>query len=241
MKLYLAKYLLLIFIFLAEVRPLSAQENKQHIIGGSGYVSAGLGFFDFGSINDRLVANEIPKIPQVSNSLGGGGHLMVGKFVIGTSGQLYTPKKFQFDTIKLDVRAGYGFFEMGYMALTTPRVQLYPVIGIGAGGYTINVAIADTNLTFDELLLDPKRGIKLKSGGMLLNACLNLDFFLNKHDGPLPYGLLTGLEVGYTYMPKVKVWEVADEPIKESPKTNLNTFYVRVKLGARGFKFREKR
>ncbi len=242
MNLKLIKYILLTGMFVVGTISLLAQEsNHQSIIGGSGHISAGLGFFDFGNINKRLVANDLPKIPQVSNSVGGGGHFMLGKFVLGTSVQQYTPKRFQFDTIKLDVRAGYGFLEVGYVALTTPRVQLYPVVGIGIGGYTIKIATVDTNLTFDELLLDPKRGIELKSGGMLLNACLNLDFFLVKHDASLPYGLLTGLEIGYTYMPKVGDWEVGGEPVKDSPKTNLNTFYVRIKLGGGGFTDRKRK
>ena len=123
---------------------------------GMGYFMGGVGMFSESGNNSIIY------------SVGGGGHLLNNKFIIGGEGH---------SSFGPDNAGGYGFFDVGYAALTSNIFILYPVIGIGGGAMTRSV--------------EPS-----VSSGALLNPAVGFDYLIHRKSKS---GILLGLRLGYIF------------------------------------------
>lgn len=172
---------------------------------GVGYFSGGYQKQDMSEISTALNNNGYGTIEDDFYSFGGGGYGQIGKILIGGEGYAMSKLASNSGTNETVFSTGYGFFNLGYVLNSSKHFKIYPALGIGGYGSTINIKESGSN--FDNILDGSKKNISLSHGGMLLQGTLGFDYLidLNKTDS-VSRGILIGLRLGYIFSPSQNVW-----------------------------------
>src|SRR5690606_24379633 len=173
-----------------------AQRRSQG--AGRGYFMVGVQRLDVGELNDRFAGAGYPSADRRYLSLGGGGLGSRGRLLIGGEGHgLIGPRRSSLDDA-FSVRAGggYGMFLLGYAAHRQGGLDVYPLIGFGAGGLSVEIEERSAP-TFDEVLEDPRRGVRLNSGQFLVDAGLGIDYLFRTRPGTRARGPAVGVRFAY--------------------------------------------
>lgn len=134
-----------VVVFLAFGTCIVYGQEKEPIVRekmGMGYFMGGVGMV-FESGDNSVIF-----------SLGGGGHSLKNRLIIGGEGH---------SSFGSDNAGGYGFFDLGYALLVTDSVVLYPLVGIGGGALT---RVAEPSV----------------SKCALLNPAIGFDYLINRKD-----------------------------------------------------------
>ncbi len=209
-----------------------AQEEKvttsKKISGGFGHFNFSAQSINIGGLNNLLAASDYGKINPYQASWGGGGNFVIRNFVIGGEGSGYFNSKTSNNFNAIDLNGGYGFFNMGYVVHSGKRSVLYPILGIGTGGYNITVHQKDQNKNIIEQLNTPSGNTTITAGGLLLNAQLAWQYFFYGHQ---KQGFFVGLKAGYRYSPNSWKLKVNGNGLNDSPNINMNGFNVTLIIG----------
>ena len=88
--------------------------------GGKGYFMIGWSGADLGDLNDALRAQGYPRFAEDLLSLGGGGHAVLGRFVIGGHGHGFVvgdeDANIGGTNYHMQLHSGAGFFDLGVVA-----------------------------------------------------------------------------------------------------------------------------
>jgi len=204
--------------------------------GGAGYLMPGVRQLRLGPLNDRLNEAGYSSIGQTALSLGGGGHVMVGRFRIGGEGHFLAG--ISGDGERGDTRAsvsgGYGMFRLGYAVLATERFSLYPMLGVGGGGMSVSFKQQGA-AEFGQVLADPRRDATVTRGGLLLDAALGADYrvALSSKDGDEAF-LLLGARGSYTFAPAMGGWSSSGGSVSGGPEVGLSGPSVHLLIGVGG-------
>lgn len=216
---------------------LVAQENS-YKGGGAGYFAAGIAMIDMENLNAKLTAKGYPEFKDNFITMGGAGHSFMNKLVIGGEGygltQNGTTVSLMGTTYKSQIGVGYGFFDIGYLLYSTKRMNIFPMLGIGGGGVTMDI-VETGSVGFDDVLSAPKRNVSLEKAAFLLNFSLNAEYFIafeENKDGM--GGLLLGVQMGYTFAPYTSDWKIDEYDVTGGPDFKFNGPYVRVMFGGGG-------
>ena len=215
----------------------AAEHDPSGDSGGFGYFLGGTQRLYLGSLKHGLVENGYPAVSDAFMSFGGGGHFMIrNRFIIGGEGGGLVGDQTTRGPYKVSVGGGYGFFDLGVVAFRHGEFRIYPLIGIGGGG--LSVDITDTRAaSFGDILRNPARSSHLESGTFLMQGALGVDYLINFSDDPFRAGgVLIGLRVGYVINPMYKdmVWDNDGAPIGNGPTDVFHGPYVRLMLGGGG-------
>jgi len=211
-----------------------AQENSNSgkIYGGVGYFQTGYSFFNLNNLNDLLSSSGMPELQNGSVSFGGGGHSIINSFIVGGEGHGLIGSSSTNAEFSVSQGGGYGFFNIGYLALQKSFLTLYPILGIGGGGYSITITDR-TNLptNFNDLLANPQNQSTLNKGGFMLNFSLGTDFFLT---GDANGGFIIGLRAGYLLELNKNKWYIADQELAGGPDAGISGPFIRLTIGGGG-------
>ena len=147
-----------------------------------GMKGGGFGGFQISYIKPRISPlNELNKKYGLSEfgdilSYGGGGYAIIGKIIIGGMG-FGGNKTVKNDTLKVRYSAGGGFFEMGYEILDLGILTLYPMLGIGGYGETIEIFPTRGDINWNDFYTASKRFSAASSGGFTLSPQISLLVF----------------------------------------------------------------
>lgn len=173
---------------------------------------AGLSSFDegFGSIGGRL--------------LGGGGRLLTG-----VEGHLLfgaAPP----DGVRTSPLVGaLGQVDVGYLAHSGERFDLWPMLGLGCGIVGFDVR-REAQPAFDDVVTDPGQGSRLESSGFLADVSLAMEYRFGEGKG-----LVVGLGVGYTHAMGGWEWRVNGvQDVTSGPEATVEGLHVDVSLGGWG-------
>lgn len=219
--------------------PLSAQE----LPGGRGAFQVGFQGSDLSGLNARLTQAGYPSFDDGFLTLGGFGWGRVGRVLIGGEGHGMLPREETTadGTYRTRLTGGYGFFNLGYLAHSGRRLDLYPIAGVGGGGMVLDV-VERSSPTFDDVLDDPARSSRLTSGTLLLSAALGGDLRLghprrshrDRGDGD-GGGLFVGIRTGWVWAPGDTEWELDElNDVAGGPTAGLEGFFIRISLGGWG-------
>jgi hypothetical protein len=207
---------------------------QQSLLGpGSAYISAGAASVSTSELDRRLTADGYPTFGQTARELGIGGyrvlanHVMLGAELTG-AGLDEQPSQGR----EVGLGGGHATLGIGYMKQLSPRLRVYPRLGLGAGGLTLWVESADT-VTFDSVLANPqpvsgRQRLLSRDGGVVdLGGGIEV----------LPGGghvLLIGARAGYiiSSFGSESNWQLQNGTATGGPSASLNGFYARVVLGA---------
>ena len=206
--------------------------------GGMGYFAVGMNLFNLNTLNSRLTEHGYPEFSGHLLSIGGGGHAIVGKLVIGGEGQGLSGEeksvRVNSQPFKSSLSGGFGLFDLGYLVYSKNGLNLYPLLGIGGGGITLKIA-EDSSPSFDDVLSHPNRSVELIYGGFVFNLSLGVDYFIKMAQEEEGFGgFVLGLRAGYMLTPFTHNWKMDEHDIGSGPDVGLNGFFIRMTLGGGG-------
>lgn len=229
-------------VFIAP-RPTHAQDATDDESDSVAYREGGAGFFAIGTsvaggidnLNGRLEAMGYPTFQSAALSIGGGGYGIVGQRVLlgGEGHGLIRPAQ-SFQGRNVSVGGGYGLATLGYLAVARSPLRVYPQVGVGAGGFTVDIGSAGEATEFDEVLDDPNRRAELSRGSLLVSLALNATYELFSAPDEAG-GLRIGVQAGYLFAPFSGEWQLDDNPLDDGPDTTgFDGPFIRLLIGGGG-------
>jgi hypothetical protein len=205
--------------------------HPQAVGRGGGFFAIGVHATDLSPLNGRLRRAGYPTFSRELLSLGGGGYGRVaGSLIVGGEGYGLIAPSQGHQGREVSVGGGYGLFTVGYQFRPTSGLRVHPLLGIGGGGFEVNIGSASGG-QFDDVLEDPGRGASLETGSVLLSVGGGLEYrFRHSGDG----GVQVGLRAGYLLSPYEADWRVNGSRLSNAPGAPLQGPFVRVLLGGWG-------
>ena len=190
---------------------------------------------DVGELNASMTAAGYPAVAEDFITLGGGLQLVAGRAMVGLEGygMLGTDSEVSRDEFDATLGGGYGVLTVGWSIVATPHFRLYPMGSIGAGAMTLEIAEAG-RVSFDDILVEPRRGAHLSQVSFLAGGGLGTEFL-----APLGSGrrmLSIGLVGGYTFAPVTSRWQLyrnnlSTASVTGGPEVGLEGPFARLTLG----------
>jgi len=211
--------------------------NLQH--GGKGYFMIGWTGLELDDLNRSLNAQGYPGFAKDYLTIGGGGHAVIGRLVLGGHGHAYLGSD---ESVNLgginyntSLDGGAGFFDMGVLAWTHHAFSVTPMVGLGGGGYEIEINERSAP-TFDDVLRDPGRSARVSNGAFLIDTSAQFDFIItgDRHHHRGRGGILVGIRAGWVFAPWVGNWQLDNTEIAGGPDVAPTGPYVRFLLGGGG-------
>lgn len=230
-------FLIALFVF---TTGLSAQESsspKSKVYGGMGYFQTGVSFLDLDNLNTMLKDNGMPELGNASVSFGGGGHGIIGNFILGGEGHGIVGESGLNQNYRVKYGGGYGLFNMGYVVYANPVILVYPMLGIGGGGQSVTITDRSTlPVSFSDLLEDPKHQSILTKGSFLIDLSLTSNLFVfGNTGGNATGGFMVGLKAGYLLELNNDRWYIDDQELVGGPDSGISGPYFRLIIGGGGF------
>lgn len=190
--------------------------------GGFGYWTVGGGFSQPSGIGDAVKDAGYPWPEQNYGWLSGGeGYGVVGRLLVGGGGaglSLFGATSSDYNT---SVRLGWGYFSLGYALLSSEKILLFPSVGIGGGGITVEISGVKAG-NFKDLLKEPPMRAEISSGGAFFKGSLT---FLYRYSF-----LVLGITAGGGYLLN-SGWSVNDNETTGYPRGGTPLFWAAVNIG----------
>lgn len=222
-------FILSLFFF----SPIYAQNNIQG--GGGGGFTIGYGTMDVSAFNDFLPDN-YPKFNGTHLLMGGMGYGFNNRFVMGGGGSALIGDEIINDSLSASIGGGMGTFNFGYLLVNREQMKIFPMLGLGGGGYGLNIT-NNSNVSTEDIKADPFREISISKGGFIADVSLHFNFLpglQTDDESGSSGGFMTGLQVGYLWSFPDSRWEYTGGNITGGPNFGLNMFYVKLILGGMG-------
>jgi hypothetical protein len=214
-----------------------AQENtsnKTRSMGGGGF-TIGYGNMDVSKLQIFAPAGT-PKFGNDMMVIGGTGHGIMNNFVIGGSGFGIVGDVMKSDSVRVSMGGGLGTFDFGYVIINKEKLKLFPMLGIGGGGFGVQMT-RTKSLSAAQVSSNPAQEINVNQGGMVADISINLNVIphLNYDEKSKSYGgFMTGLKVGFVYGLPRSDWRYSGGDITGGPRFGINMWYVKLVIGGFG-------
>lgn len=221
----------IMFALILITAPVGAQEENatsKKLWGGFGYFAFSEEQINIDNLNASLSANDYNQLNTLTSSYGGGGAFVIHNLVIGGNGAWLFGSGAMKSGNETNLSGGYGFFNMGYVVYENKHNVLYPTLGIGGGGYDLSFSKAGSSIDFNQQLTTPSGMITAKAGGFITNIQISYQHFFNKN---AMQGFYIGFKAGYKYSPGTWNISINDQQLSNSPKVNMNGFFLTLYLG----------
>jgi hypothetical protein len=229
--------IVILAVVIVSTLPVFSQELEK--MGGGGFT------IGYGNLDVSGLHRFAPSAPAFSNSqllIGGEGHGIIGRMVIGGSGQGIIGNTVRTDSLEISLGGGMGTFDIGYLLVSKDRLKFFPMIGIGSGGYGINIS-KNTNVSLAKVAEDPGWEIKINKSSFVVDFSINLNFIPllteDKNDNDIG-GPMTGLKAGFIASPKSSTWSYAGGDVTGGPGFGINMVYVKLIVGGFGGRKKQK-
>ena len=210
------------------------RESRGAVVG---YFAAGVSRIATGELDERLAARGYPAFGRTAAAVAVGAYgILPGGVMLGAEwhGLIMGDEAHEGRTVGLG--GGYGTIGAGYDVELSPRVRIYPRLGIGGGGMGVWMQREGEAVGFDEVLADPDRhaaladsarSAVLSHGGMVVDLGAGAEFL----PGGWGRGLLIGLRLGYLAAPSTTSWGLYERPVSGGPAASVSGPYVRLIVG----------
>ena len=224
-------WLLLLLLVPAQARA----QSREFLKGGGGFFGVGVRAIDLRDLNATLRQFGYTRFHQPLTMVGGGGYamrnrVMLGGEFYGWTGQRRGPNDMYYST-RLD--GGFGIANLGYLLTPTERVNLYPMIGLGGAGMSVQID-ERSSPSFHNVMENPGRSSTLGKGALIGAISLGTDYLLTMRRTPTHVtGLTVGMRAGYTSTLFESEWNLRGHEIAGGPEVSLNGFFMTFTVGAR--------
>jgi len=220
-----------ILLTVASAQTEPSDKSPKKINGGFAHLNFSGEQLNLANLNSLLSFNNYGAISSTNFSFGGSGAYVINNFIAGGGGAWLTNSKTGNSSNSLDLKGGYGYFNFGYVVRSNKHSLLYPTVGIGGGGYTILVNKNNQQNDFSQQLKSPSGMISLDAGGWMTTIQLTYQYYLSKKTLE---GFCIGIKAGYKYSPYNWSTKMNNTTLANSPKINMNGFYLTIILGGGG-------
>jgi len=239
MKRWLIMSLVLILSFSLSTALIAGEEEKEEWSPKEGYGGVILGglYMDLAELNSSFNRNNLASIKEENFTIGGFGYGVIGeKLIIGGEGGGFW-QAMESKELKAKLYGVEALFDLGYVALRGEDWKLYPLMGVGFGIYQLKFIPALATPTFDQLLANPKQYASLRLRSFIMKVSLGIDRFIkvgkSRNQGS-EKGMLVGLRLGYSWMPRSTGWKMRQMEILNSPKTSFGGYFFNIVIGGGG-------
>jgi hypothetical protein len=217
------------------VIPAVSANAQQALLGpGAAFVSVGVAHVSTRQLDDRLAASGYPTFGQTATTIGVGAYRIVRTSLLlgGEFNGLVIGDETHLGRV-VGEGGGYATLGIGYATHVSPRLRIYPRLGLGAGGIAVWIKRADTT-TFDDVLANPTPPSEplrvLSRDGGVVDFGAGLEFFPRGR----PSGALIGVRLGYllSSFGSESSWQLTDGAALGGPSASITGPYIRVLLGA---------
>ncbi|MCP4632521.1 MAG: hypothetical protein GY855_06305 [candidate division Zixibacteria bacterium] len=215
--------------------------TKNKRIEGRGYLMFGGLRMDIDDLNTHLKSAAMQGIVGYSEfkddffSIGGGGHVIFGKLIIGGEGHGLIRGNEKLGNYKTSLFGGYGLLNFGMTLISSGRFDIYPLVGIGGGGMRLKITERNS-VSFGDVLDNPGRNSDMTTGCFLLHAALGFDHLVKLADTEFGTGgLVFGCRAGYIYAPYTSEWRMEGKEVSGGPETGITGPYFRILIGGGGY------
>jgi hypothetical protein len=197
--------------------------------GGFGCFGPSVGIVDFSGLDTAFATGGITqKLGTLQWGFGGGGYAIIGRTIIGGCGWGGS-QTVGSDDLRATVQIAGGEFDLGYEVYSLKHLLIAPMLGIGGGGYTIELQKrSQEQLTFGDLITDPGRTSTVSFSGLILSPQLMVTV-------PISF---VGLQLlgGYRYAPVNPQWALAGgSKLAQGPTISKGTPFVTLNVVFGGF------
>lgn len=213
----------------AQAQEASAESDPSVQAEGAGYFAIGTNITELGPLNDRLSNAGYPTFSSEMLSIGGGGFgVAAERLLLGGEGYGLITSDAGYQGRNVSVDGGYGLFTLGYLLRPHENLRVFPQVGLGGGGLSVEIGSTGVD-DFDDVLDDPNRSATLEQGSLLLSlgAGVNYQFHPPGESG----GLRVGLRAGYVLSPYTSSWQIDESTLSNGPDASLAGPFVRLTIG----------
>jgi hypothetical protein len=211
----------------------SARAQASLLGPGAAYVGGGMARVRTSGLDDRLEANGYPTFGQNAVTLGIGAYrTFANRMMFGIEASPFFVGEESHDANDVSLGGGHATLGFGYLFPLTPRMRVYPRVGVGAGGMAVEFDSDSDTIDFDDVLADPApRPIEpdpvLARDGIVFDLGGGAEF-LSRGDR----GALVGVRIGYLVAPWDDDWElVYHGGASGGPDASISGFYARLVVG----------
>jgi hypothetical protein len=206
--------------------------------GGGGFFALGVNATNLSPLNDRLRQAGYPTFPSELVAIGGGGYGVVAdRLMIGGEGYgLIAPSR-GYQGRDVSVGGGYGLFTLGYRFRPADGVRVYPLVGVGGGGLSLDIGSTGGE-QFGDVLENPNRSATLEKGSVLVS--LGAGAAYRFQTGTEHGGVQVGLRAGYLLAPYDTDWVLDENQLSGGPDATFSGPFVRLLVGGWGGASRER-
>jgi hypothetical protein len=219
------------FLFIGTALGQTVGQTREEV-GGMGYSVLGTSILKVDALNEKLEFYGYSPFCRNFFTVGGGGHAVKGRLVIGGEGGSLLGDSEPGGISKSTLIMGYGMFNAGYTLVSAKGFRLYPLAGIGAGGMKFTVTEASGTVSFDDILETPGRSSAMSAMGLLLSLSLGADYVLsfsageNERGGPY-----IGVRAGYMLSPFTGNLKLDDADVTDAPSFGYSGPFIKVLIG----------
>jgi hypothetical protein len=212
-----------------------AGEAQSRSLSGAGamYLGVGASRVATGKLDDRLSANGYPTFGSGAAGLNAGAHLILpGGVTVGAEWHGLIIGDDEHNGRDVGVGGGYGTLGIGYVKELSPRVRLYPRLGIGGGGMGLWNERNEGGPNFDDVLADPQPVEDETRDPVLSTSSAVIDLGLGGEvlPGGWARGLMFGVRLGYLAAFNTD-WQLRDQTVSGGPEANIGGPYIRATIG----------
>jgi hypothetical protein len=200
---------------------------------GRGFFMVGLQRLDVGSLNEGLAGAGFPRFSDSALTLGGGGMGVVGPLLLGGEGHgvLGSEESSADGAFQTRLGGGYGMLTVGYDLLPDQPGSLYPMMGFGAGAMSVRIDERGAP-SFDDLLMEPRRGVEVSRVSFLMMVALGGDYLFGVGSmGPELAGIALGMRLGYMTSVAQRSWSTEVGSVAGGPDLAPEGPFIRFQVG----------
>ena len=226
--------LMAVFLWLGVSAGLLAKDGPGF---GGGYFSVGENWNSLSNLNASLTAAGYTSVPENGLAFGGGGFGINNRFLFGGMGAGISFGSTKANGNEVKLQGGFGLFDVGYVLFSSSNLRVYPLVGIGGGGFTLKILKQGSPSPFGELLKKPAGAVQLTSGDFLLNLGIGFHTLLFKKEKKNNQGyggFLLGVRAGYLISIVHGKFGLEDAEVPNAPKSPFTGPYIYLTLGGGG-------
>jgi len=201
------------------------------------YLGVGASRIDTGELHERLDESGFPAFDRTAAGINLGawttlrsGVMLGGEWhFLPVGDEIHEGRAF-------GLGAGYGTLGIGYAVELSPRIRIYPRIGIGAGGFGLWMETETDTIAFDDVLANPDARPRHRDDGFLTlsrdNMVIDIGAGGELRRSGAGFGALLGVRFGYVLAPFTTGWHVQGRELSDGPAATVAGPYVRMTFGA---------
>lgn len=209
----------------------ASAEAQADLLGpGAGFISAGASGIATGELDDWLSSRGYPAFGGTAASVGFGAYriLRSGVMLGGEFNGLIVGEEMH-QGREVGLGGGSLTLGVGYAVELSPRVRVYPRLGLGVGGMGLWIDRQDT-VDFEEVLAGeasaPDRENVLSRDGLVVDLGAGAEFLPGGRGGPL-----IGLRAGYLAASFGSEWDAYEHTVTGGPEASIAGPYLRMTVG----------